>query len=71
MTLRPAHLKKLATETAEADIATCIQAMGAEGLRSDHPGGHHLVGARIANYMDGSTEIQADRIARSLHKLYA
>lgn len=69
--LPAAHAKKFATETAEADIATCIQAMGAEGLRSGHPGGHHLVGARIANYVDGSTEIQTDRIARSLHKLYA
>ena len=69
--LPAAHAKKFATETAEADIATCIQAMGAEGLRSDHPGGHHLVGARIANYVDGSTEIQTDRIARSLAATYA
>ncbi|MDE0225025.1 MAG: acyl-CoA dehydrogenase family protein [Gammaproteobacteria bacterium] len=69
--LPAAHAKKFATETAEADIATCIQAMGAEGLRSDHPGGHHLIGARIANYVDGSTEIQTDRIARSLPRKYA
>ncbi len=69
--LPAAHAKKFATETAEADIATCIQAMGAEGLRSEHPGGHHLVGARIANYVDGSTEIQTDRIARSLAATYA
>ena len=69
--LPAAHAKKFATETAEADIATCIQAMGAEGLRSDHPGGHHLAGARIANYVDGSTEIQTDRIARSLAATYA
>ena len=69
--LPAAHAKKFATETAEADIATCIQAMGAEGLRADHPGGRHLVGARIANYVDGSTEIQTDRIARSLEQLYS
>lgn len=69
--LPAAHAKKFATETAEADIATCIQAMGAEGLRSDYPGGHHLAGARIANYVDGSTEIQTDRIARSLPAIYA
>ncbi|WP_419915081.1 acyl-CoA dehydrogenase family protein [Candidatus Poriferisodalis sp.] len=69
--LPAAHAKKFATETAEADIAACIQAMGAEGLRSDHPGGHHLIGARIANYVDGSTEIQTDRIARSLAATYA
>lgn len=69
--LPAAHAKKFATETAEADIATCIQAMGAEGLHSDHPGGHHLAGARIANYVDGSTEIQTDRIARSLATTYA
>ena len=69
--LPAAHAKKFATETAEADIATCIQAMGAEGLRSDHPGGRHLVGARIASYVDGSTEIQTDRIARSLRQHYS
>ena len=45
--------------------------MGAEGLRSTYPWGHHLVGARIANYVDGSTEIQTDRIARSLAATYA
>ena len=69
--LPAAHAKKFATETAEADIAACIQAMGAEGLRSSYPWGHHLVGARIANYVDGSTEIQTDRIARSLAATYA
>ena len=69
--LPAAHAKKFATETAEADIAACIQAMGAEGLRSAYPWGHHLVGARIANYVDGSTEIQTDRIARSLASTYA
>ncbi|WP_420444385.1 acyl-CoA dehydrogenase family protein [Candidatus Poriferisodalis sp.] len=69
--LPAAHAKKFATETAEADIAACIQAMGAEGLRSTYPWGHHLVGARIANYVDGSTEIQTDRIARSLAATYA
>ena len=69
--LPAAHAKKFATETAEADIASCIQAMGAEGLRSEYPWGHHLAGARIANYVDGSTEIQTDRIARSLAAIYA
>ncbi|WP_419552351.1 acyl-CoA dehydrogenase family protein [Candidatus Poriferisodalis sp.] len=69
--LPAAHAKKFTTETAEADIAACIQTMGAEGLRSNYPWGHHLVGARIANYVDGSTEIQTDRIARSLQDIYA
>ena len=69
--LPAAHAKKFATETAEADIAACIQAMGAEGLRNEHPWGRHLAGARIANYVDGSTEIQTDRIARSLRSIYA
>ncbi len=69
--LPAAHAKKFATETAEADIAVCIQAMGAEGLRDEHPWGRHLAGARIANYVDGSTEIQTDRIARSLPSIYS
>ncbi len=64
--LAAAHAKKFATEFAEPAIATCIQAMGAEGLRDRYPLGRHLAEARIANFVDGSTEIQTERIARSL-----
>ena len=68
--LAAAHAKKFATEIAEPAIAGCIQAMGAEGLRDHHPLGRHLAEARIANFVDGSTEIQTERIARSLRAVY-
>lgn len=68
--LAAAHAKKFATEMAEPSIAACIQAMGAEGLRDHHALGRHLAEARIANFVDGSTEIQTERIARSLAAVY-
>ena len=64
--LPAAHAKKFATEIAEPCIAACVQAMGANGLREEYGIGQHLASARIANYVDGSTQIQTDRIARSL-----
>jgi alkylation response protein AidB-like acyl-CoA dehydrogenase len=64
--LAAAHAKKFAGERTPARIAECIQAMGAEGLREDHGLGRHLAGAKIAGYVDGSTEIQNERIAALL-----
>ena len=68
--LPAAHAKKLATEIAESAIAACAQAMGANGLREEHLIGHRLTAARVANYVDGSTEIMTDRIAKSLSSTY-
>lgn len=68
--LATAHAKKFATEMAEPAIAACIQAMGAEGLRDRYPLGRHLAEARIANFVDGSTEMQTERIARQLRSVY-
>lgn len=68
--LAAAHAKKFATEMAEPAISACMQAMGAEGLRDDHPLGRHLADARLANFVDGSTEMQTERIARSLATSY-
>ncbi|MEM9654056.1 MAG: acyl-CoA dehydrogenase family protein, partial [Actinomycetota bacterium] len=68
--LAAAHAKKFATEMAEPAIIACIQAMGAEGLRDRYPLGRHLADARVANFVDGSTEIQTERIARSLTRVY-
>lgn len=68
--LAAAHAKKFATEMAEPAITTCLQAMGAEGLRDRYPLRRHLADARVANFVDGSTEIQTERIARSLPSVY-
>ena len=68
--LPAAHAKKFATEIAESAIAACAQAMGANGLREEHLIGHRLTAARVAHYVDGSTEIMTDRIAKSLSTTY-
>jgi alkylation response protein AidB-like acyl-CoA dehydrogenase len=61
-----AEAKKLATSVALPGIAACMQAMGAEGLKEEHRLGRHLAAAKIAQYLDGTTEIQNVVIARSL-----
>lgn len=69
--LPAAHAKKFATELAEPALAACAQAMGANGLREERLIGHRLTAARVANYVDGSTEIMTDRIAKSLSATYS
>ena len=61
--LAAAHAKKFATRMAVVRISDCMQAMGAAGLREDYPFLRHLASARVANYTDGSTEMQNERIA--------
>lgn len=64
--LAAAHAKKFATRVALGGIAQCMQVMGADGLRHDHPLARHLAGAKVAQYLDGATEIQNVVIAREL-----
>ncbi len=61
--LAAAHAKKYAARMAERAIPQCMQAMGAHGLREEYGLGRHLACARIAHYVDGTTEIQNERIA--------
>ena len=62
-TLASAQAKIFATRMAERHLPSLIQAMGAEGLRERYPLGRHLVGARVAGYVDGSTEMLLERVA--------
>lgn len=68
--LAASHAKKFTSEMIEPALVACIQSMGAEGLREEHLLGHHMSAARIANYVDGSTEIQTERISKSLLQSY-
>jgi alkylation response protein AidB-like acyl-CoA dehydrogenase len=68
--LAASHAKKFTSEMVEPALVACIQSMGAEGLREEHLLGHHMSAARIANYVDGSTEIQTERISKSLLQTY-
>jgi alkylation response protein AidB-like acyl-CoA dehydrogenase len=61
--LAAAQAKLYCTRMAERQLPRLAQAMGAEGLREHHPFGRHLVGARVASFVDGSSEMLLERIA--------
>ena len=65
-----AQAKKFATDVALRDVALCMQAMGADGLKQDYPFARHLAAAKIAQYIDGTTEIQNLVIGRALVNQY-
>lgn len=61
-----AHAKKFATRAALRCIADCMQVMGARGFSIEHALPRHFAAAKMAQYLDGTTEIQNIVIARSL-----
>ena len=61
-----AHAKKFSTRVTESGIASCMQVMGANGAKRDHPLPRHLAASRLTHYVDGATEIQDVVISRSL-----
>ena len=70
-TLLAAQAKKFATGVAFTRIATCMQVMGAAGLARDYPLARHLAAAKVAQYLDGATEVQNVVIARALDGAHA
>ena len=65
-TLAAAHAKKFAADAAFKAVANCMQAMGADGLKPEFPLARHLTAAKIAGYIDGTSEIQNVVISRAL-----
>lgn len=65
-----AQAKAYAAGMAVTAVSACMQAMGAEGLTDAQPFARHLAAARIAGYVDGTTEMQRDRIGAMLGKRY-
>jgi len=63
-----AQAKLLSTRMAERQLPALAQAMGAEGLREQYPFGRHLIGARVAGFVDGSSEMLLERIAAVLRR---
>lgn len=61
-----AQAKIFATRMAGRHIAALMHAMGAEGLRTQHPFMRHLAAAQVAMLTDGSTAMLLDRVARGL-----
>ena len=64
--LAAAQTKLMATRMADRQLPLLAQAMGAEGLREHHPFARHLMGARVAGFVDGSTEMLLERICAVL-----
>ena len=64
--LKAAHAKKFAARAATNGLAQCMQALGANGFRQDRPIARHYAAAKMAHYIDGTTEVQNLLIARSL-----
>jgi alkylation response protein AidB-like acyl-CoA dehydrogenase len=62
--LLSAQAKLVSTRLAERQLPALAQAMGAEGLKREHCFGRHLAGARVAGFVDGSSEMLLERIAR-------
>ena len=65
-TVAAAHAKKFATRVALHRLADCMQLLGAVGFSHEHPLARHLASAKMAQYLDGTTEIQNVVIARDL-----
>ncbi len=63
-----AQAKLLSTRMAERQLPALAQAMGAEGLREHYPFGRHLIGARVAGFVDGSSEMLLERIAAVMRR---
>ena len=66
-----AHAKKFATRVAFSGVADCMQAMGAAGYTAVYPLARHLAAVKMAQFLDGTTEIQNVVIARELRSTYA
>jgi acrylyl-CoA reductase (NADPH) len=61
-----AQAKKLAGSRVLGHLAACVQAMGANGLRADHPLMRHLNACKIAAFTDGTTEMMNERLGKLL-----
>ena len=62
--------KKVSAEMAARSVIACMQSMGAVGLFPHYGFGRLMTSARIAAYVDGTTEMQNERIGAALFKRY-
>ena len=58
--------KKVAVEMAMRCLPECMQVLGGNSLRSEYPIARHMLAAKIAAFVDGTNEIQKERIGRLL-----
>jgi alkylation response protein AidB-like acyl-CoA dehydrogenase len=65
-----ARAKKFAGQRTLGHVAACIQAMGANGLRADHPLMRHLAACKTAGFTDGTTEMMNERLGKLMTRRY-
>ena len=65
-TIAAAHAKKFSAGMAMRRIADCMQMMGAAGALGDYPLARHLACAKLAQIVDGTSEIQNVVLSRAL-----
>ena len=65
-----AHAKKFASRVALSGISECMEAMGANGFRTDNPLARHMANAKMTQYLDGTAGIQNVIIGRGLRDAY-
>ncbi len=61
-----ATAKKFAGDRTLHHLSSCIQALGANGLREDYPLVRHMLAAKMAAFADGTTEMMNDRLGKLL-----
>ena len=64
--IKVAHAKKFAARAATDGLGACMQALGANGFRQDTALARHFASAKMAHYIDGTTEVQNLVIARAM-----
>ncbi len=65
-----ARAKKLAGQRTLLHLAACVQAMGAAGLRAEHPLVRHMLAAKTACFTDGTTEMMNERLGKLMMSRY-
>lgn len=63
-----AMAKKFSNEHTLNGVVTCMQAMGANGLRAEYPLARHLAAAKLLAYTDGTVEMMNERIVAMMRK---
>lgn len=59
-----ATAKKFAGDQTIRQLSSCIQALGANGLREEYPLVRHLLAAKMAAFADGTTEMMNERLGK-------
>jgi len=68
--IEAAPAKKVSAEMAQRGVTACMQAMGAVGLLPRYGFDRLMTSARIAAYVDGTTEMQSERIGAAFFERY-